>query len=118
MRSSAVFKFFFSLGNFALCVVTKMCYTLKFTFKITVIVGVSSCFVPMDLSYSDDLYLFIPNEVNDYVCFKHFFIICWLLIESGYEKSEPGYELSGNERSMGMKQLVSIVRTYFFLQLF
>ena len=50
-----------------------MCCTLKFTFKITVIVGVSSCFVPMDLSYSDDLYLFIPNEVNLYDCFKHFF---------------------------------------------
>ena len=95
-----------------------MCYTLKFTFTIIVILGVSSCFVPMDLSYSDDSYLFIPNEVNVYVCFKNFVIICWLLIKSGYETSEPGYKLSGNERSMGTKQLVSIVRTYFFLQLF
>ena len=95
-----------------------MCYTLKFTFTIIVILGVSSCFVSMDLSYSDDSYLFIPNEVNVYVCFKNFVIICWLLIKSGYETSEPAFELSGNERSMGTKQLVSIVMTYFFLQLF
>ena len=74
-----------------------MCYTLKFTFTIIVIVGVSSCFVPMDLSYSDDSYLFIPNEVNVYVCFKHFVIICWLLIKSGYK------HLSLGTNCLGMK---------------
>ena len=57
------------------------------------------------------------NEVNVYVCFKHFVSICWVrivqrvgyeLIESRYETSEPGYESSGYERSMGTKRLVTI----------
>ena len=43
-------------------------------------------------------------------------MICWVridqrvgykLIESGYGTSEPGYKLSGYERSMGTKRLVS-----------
>ena len=55
------------------------------------------------------------NEINVYVCFKHFVsLICWVridqrvgyeLIESGYELSEPVYESSGYERSMGTKRL-------------
>ena len=57
------------------------------------------------------------NEINVYVCFKHFVITCWVridqrvgyeLTESGYETSEPGYESSGYETSMGTKRLVFI----------
>ena len=37
-------------------------------------------------------------------------IICWVWIDQrvGCETSEPGYELAGYERSMGMKQLDTI----------